>query len=449
MLVKCKKCGSERIALEGLGTEKLEETLAAAFPGARIARLDRDVATGKAIEKVLDRVRAREVDILVGTQMVTKGHDLPHVTLVGVINADAALSIPDFRAAERAFQLLVQVAGRAGRGEVPGRVLIQTYYPEHYAIRYAVKHDVMGFFAHELKDRKELSYPPFSKMVLARIDALDEKEAQAAGATLARAARGDERGGRDRPRPDRRADLEGAEPLSLPRHAPERVARAPPPRRARDPSRDRHAAAQRAGEHRCRPGRRALMAGMSAASRPPSSIEEYRRMEREAGTKYEYVEGQVYAMSGGTPEHGALQIAVTTALSTQLSGKRCRVFSADVGIRIASRDVLTYPDGSVVCGTLERASEDGLAITNPMVVIEVTSPSSDKYDRNGKFEHYRALDSLREYVLVSHTTREIEVRRREADGTWSNHTANAGERAVLTSIGCTLDVDAIYHDPLA
>ncbi len=187
--LRCKKCDSDRIALEGLGTEKLEETLAAAFPEARIARLDRDVATGKQIEKVLDRVRAREVDILVGTQMVTKGHDLPFVTLVGVINADAALSIPDFRASERAFQLLVQVAGRAGRGDTPGRVLVQTFDPEHHAIKFAAQHDVTGFIERELRDRKELAYPPFSRMVLTRVDALDEREAQEATAHLARAAR--------------------------------------------------------------------------------------------------------------------------------------------------------------------------------------------------------------------------------------------------------------------
>ncbi|MFO0734254.1 MAG: primosomal protein N' [Labilithrix sp.] len=189
MPARCKKCSSDRIALEGLGTEKLEETLQTAFPNARIARLDRDVASGKQVEKILARVREREVDILVGTQMVTKGHDLPHVTLVGVINADAAISIPDFRAAERAFQLLVQVAGRAGRGDTPGRVLVQTYDPDHHAIQRGIHHDVMGFFEHELRDRKELGYPPFSRMVLARIDSLDEKEAQSAGAVLAKAAR--------------------------------------------------------------------------------------------------------------------------------------------------------------------------------------------------------------------------------------------------------------------
>jgi primosomal protein N' (replication factor Y) len=185
----CKKCNTDRIALEGLGTEKLEEALIAAFPTARIARLDRDVASGKQIEKILDRVRAREVDILVGTQMVAKGHDLPHVTLVGVINADAALSIPDFRASERAFQLLVQVAGRAGRGDTKGRVLVQTFDPEHHAITFAARHDVNGFIEREIRDRKELGYPPFTRMVVARIDDLDEHVAQRAAQVLADTAR--------------------------------------------------------------------------------------------------------------------------------------------------------------------------------------------------------------------------------------------------------------------
>ena len=186
---RCNKCDSDQISLEGLGTQKLEDTLKSAFPEARIARLDRDVASGNDVEKILSRVRAREVDILVGTQMVTKGHDLPHVTLVGVDDADAALSIPDFRAAERAFQLLVQVAGRAGRGDSPGKVLIQTFDPDHHAIQLAVRHDVTRFFDRELRDRKELAYPPFSRMVLVRVDAMDEKEADKAAAELARAAR--------------------------------------------------------------------------------------------------------------------------------------------------------------------------------------------------------------------------------------------------------------------
>jgi primosomal protein N' (replication factor Y) len=147
------------------------------------------VATGKGVERILARMRAREVDLLVGTQMVTKGHDLPHVTLVGVINADAALSIPDFRAAERGFQLLVQVAGRAGRGDAKGRVLVQTYDPEQPAIVFAACHDVDGFIDRELKDREELGYPPFSRIVLVRVEAVVEAEASNATARLAEAAR--------------------------------------------------------------------------------------------------------------------------------------------------------------------------------------------------------------------------------------------------------------------
>jgi primosomal protein N' (replication factor Y) len=132
------------------------------------------------------------VDILVGTQMVTKGHDLPNVTLVGVVNADAALSIPDYRASERAFQLLVQVAGRAGRGDAPGRVIVQTWDPEHPAIALAARHDVDAFLVRELEGRRELAYPPLTRAALVRVDAPDEAEAQSACAELARVARASE-----------------------------------------------------------------------------------------------------------------------------------------------------------------------------------------------------------------------------------------------------------------
>jgi primosomal protein N' (replication factor Y) len=185
---RCPRCRAQALALEGLGTEKLEETLAAAFPAARIARLDRDVASGRRIESILTRMRAREIDVLVGTQMVTKGHDLPNVTLVGVVNADAALSIPDFRAGERAFQLLVQVAGRAGRGDAPGRVLVQTWDPDHPAIALGARHDVDGFLERELADRRELGYPPLTRAALVRVDGPDEHEARAACGRLARVA---------------------------------------------------------------------------------------------------------------------------------------------------------------------------------------------------------------------------------------------------------------------
>jgi primosomal protein N' (replication factor Y) len=185
----CSACRAPALVLEGLGTERLEATIAAAFPSARVARLDRDVAGGARSEAIIEKMRAGEIDVLVGTQMVTKGHDLPNVTLVGVINADAALSLPDFRAAERGFQLLVQVAGRAGRRERPGKVLIQTRSPEHIAIQFAVQHDVRGFLMRELRDRHEVAYPPFSRLALLRVDAPDEELARAAAARLAAAAR--------------------------------------------------------------------------------------------------------------------------------------------------------------------------------------------------------------------------------------------------------------------
>jgi len=185
----CPNCGEPSLVEEGSGTERIESIVAAAFPGARVARLDRDVAAGAKSARVLDRMRRREIDVLVGTQMVTKGHDLPEVTLVGVLNADAALSLPDFRAAERTFQLIVQVAGRAGRGDAPGRVLIQTRQPEHPAIRLAATHDVTAFLEVELQARHELRYPPFSRLALVRLDAVDEDDARLEAERLAGIAR--------------------------------------------------------------------------------------------------------------------------------------------------------------------------------------------------------------------------------------------------------------------
>jgi primosomal protein N' (replication factor Y) len=182
------RCGGE-LSLEGLGTEKLESAIAAAFPSARVGRLDRDVAAGAKSARIIERMRAGEIDILVGTQMVTKGHDLPRVTLVGVVNADAALSLPDFRAAERGFQLLVQVAGRAGRHERPGRVIIQTFNPDHPAIVCAVQHDVAGFIARELEARREVGYPPYRRLALVRISAVDEAVARHTAGRIAARAR--------------------------------------------------------------------------------------------------------------------------------------------------------------------------------------------------------------------------------------------------------------------
>lgn len=186
---RCPTCKSTRVSEEGSGTERIEEVLAAQFPDAKVERLDRDVAAGAKSEKVLDRMRRGEIDILVGTQMVTKGHDLPAVTLVGVLDADAALSLPDFRAAERTFHLLVQVAGRAGRADRPGRVLVQTRQPDAAAISYALSHDVEGFVEHELLEREELQYPPYSRLGLVRCEGLNEALTKGSAEQLARIAR--------------------------------------------------------------------------------------------------------------------------------------------------------------------------------------------------------------------------------------------------------------------
>jgi primosomal protein N' (replication factor Y) len=173
----CPECGAkDTIIRKGLGTEKVAEAVAAEFPQARVARLDRDVASGAKIEAVLSRVARREVDVLVGTQMVTKGHDFPGVTLVGVLCADTGLNVPDFRASERTFQLLAQVAGRAGRGDRPGRVIVQTYRPTSPAVISAAAHDYETFFASELESRAELGYPPHGRLIAVRIDGSDATE---------------------------------------------------------------------------------------------------------------------------------------------------------------------------------------------------------------------------------------------------------------------------------
>jgi len=162
---QCPKCQSQYVYFFGEGSEHLEERLRNEFPGARIARLDRDTArTKRQFQETLGAFAGGALDILVGTQMLAKGHDFQRVTLVGVISADSSLSMPDFRAAERTFQLLTQVAGRAGRGGLPGRVLIQTYYPEHYALQDAVRQDYSAFFEREMHFRTMLAYPPLTSL---------------------------------------------------------------------------------------------------------------------------------------------------------------------------------------------------------------------------------------------------------------------------------------------
>ena len=178
----CDSCGSSKIKLLGLGTERVEDKIKELFPQARVARMDRDTTAPKgALVKILKDLRTGAIDILVGTQMVAKGHDYPNITLVGVICADLSLSFPDFRAGERTFQLLAQVAGRAGRGRQPGRVILQTYNPEHFSIATARDQDYKAFYDHEIRFRKMLKYPPFSRLIHILVAGKDkQKTAQCA-----------------------------------------------------------------------------------------------------------------------------------------------------------------------------------------------------------------------------------------------------------------------------
>jgi primosomal protein N' (replication factor Y) len=177
---RCPKCSSEHLYYLGAGSEQGEERLGEIFPGARTGRMDRDTVRGRYdMERLLARLHSGEINLLVGTQMIAKGHDIHGVTLVGVVGCDHSLSMPDFRAAERVFQLMTQVSGRAGRGELPGRVVVQTYYPDHYAIVAASTHDYASFVERELKYRRWMHYPPFG--VLANVLVQSPKLEEAAG----------------------------------------------------------------------------------------------------------------------------------------------------------------------------------------------------------------------------------------------------------------------------
>lgn len=182
----CPKCKSSRIRYFGHGTQRLEEELAKFFPSKKIVRMDLDSTARKgAHHRIYQELASGEVDILLGTQMVAKGLDLPRVTLVGVISADSTLNIPDFRAAERTFQLLTQVAGRAGRGEKTGRVIFQTYNPDHYSLQLAKDHDYLGFYQAEIERRQVLQYPPFTEFVKIAFTGLNSEKVIQAAETFA------------------------------------------------------------------------------------------------------------------------------------------------------------------------------------------------------------------------------------------------------------------------
>jgi primosomal protein N' (replication factor Y) len=193
---RCGRCGAAALSFRGLGTEQVERVVAHSFPGARIARMDVDTTGSKwAHQEILAKVGKGQVDILLGTQMIAKGLDFPRVTLVGVVNADVGLHLPAFRATERTFQLLSQVAGRAGRGPLGGEVLIQTTVPAHYAIERVVEHDYEGFAERELSERRGPQYPPYTRLVNVVVSSPDEweaaRQAESAAGWLSERARGE------------------------------------------------------------------------------------------------------------------------------------------------------------------------------------------------------------------------------------------------------------------
>lgn len=186
----CPSCRGSRVRSQGAGTERVEEEVKKRFPTARIARMDSDTTTRQGdSERILRALDRGEIDILIGTQMITKGHDFPAITLVGVVAADASLNIPDFRAAERTFQVLTQVSGRSGRGDQPGRVVIQTFNPGHYAVCRAREHDYAGFYADELPLRRQLAYPPFSRLIGFHFSSLKKDDGRRAVAKIGTLAR--------------------------------------------------------------------------------------------------------------------------------------------------------------------------------------------------------------------------------------------------------------------
>lgn len=209
----CPECGNLTLSGIGFGTEQVEQDLSRLMPRARIARMDRDTTSKRGSqERLVRQWEGGEIDVLVGTQMITKGHDVTGVTLVGVILADLSLNLPDFRAAERTFQLLSQVAGRAGRGAKPGCVIIQTYAPDHYAFQYIMTHDYKGFFASEIEFRRALNYPPFSRLVHLRLEGPRPQEVEAKAKILGEGLR--EKNQRD-PRIQGKIEILGPAPAPI------------------------------------------------------------------------------------------------------------------------------------------------------------------------------------------------------------------------------------------
>lgn len=174
------------------------------------------------------------------------------------------------------------------------------------------------------------------------------------------------------------------------------------------------------------------------------TYEEYLALEEESTVRHEFLDGEIYAMAGGSPDHAALAAAVIAALGSRLPAG-CRIFTSDLRLRIPATGLSTYPDAAVVCGPTERAPEDRLAVTNPVLLVEVTSPSTEDYDRGEKLRHYKSLPSVREILIVSHREPRLTVHRRQVEERWNEETAGLGQTVALASLATELGVDEVYR----
>lgn len=186
-----------------------------------------------------------------------------------------------------------------------------------------------------------------------------------------------------------------------------------------------------------------------AVRRPHYSLKDYLLIEEVSGVRHEYLDGDILAMAGGTPDHARICANLIALLSNRLEGRACAVFTSDVRVRVQATGLDTYPDVSVVCGRAEKDAEDPNALTNPIVLVEVTSPSTDAYDRGAKLDHYKQVPLLREVLLVAHAERRVEVWHRQEDGRWTAESSCPEGVVRIESLGCELPLDAIYRDPLA
>lgn len=185
---------------------------------------------------------------------------------------------------------------------------------------------------------------------------------------------------------------------------------------------------------------------MTEPARRRFSFRDYVRLEEYSNVRHEFLDGVIYAMAGGTPEHAALAARIIRKLGAKLEGSSCEVFTSDLRVRVAATGLATYPDVAVVCGGLQTDPEDPSTVLNPILLVEMLSDSTVEYDRGEKLDHYRKVDSLREVLLVSHRTPAIELWRRDEAGVWSSETAGEGERVMLHSVGCELSIDDLYRN---